>query len=736
MTTDRVPDETTQHHSEATFIGRRQELFRLQVALQRAARGRGGVVLLSGEPGVGKTCLANEFSKFAQMSGGKVLEGRASLNFRAPFGLWRQILQANLIHPESRFDSREEECRFLMPKAPSYEGDIELLDTIRQLAETARIQPLILVLDDLQAADSQSLEGFRLFARELSQWRTLVIGIFRDAEINQSSSFDNLLRDPALRDCERMSIVGFDDLEIRQFVEFHSKTAIDGVLLERLLELTDGNPRLLEIALRLRLVNTASLPLGARLRMLLCTEIESHLEFLSPALREILQTAALIGVTFEVPLLAKLSTHIPVDLLDALADAERSGLTMKGPPGRYRFRQTLVREALYERLSGRDRARLHLQIGNALDEMFTDDTRYLKRIAHHYCEAMMLGCAAKAVIYCKRAAEFAELNGHLEDAAGLFEMALAAMDFDASSSPILRRELGHHLKTVLSARVGDRDQQDGAAPERPAATDCCQMRSSASDHGALRNGFADSNIPYDALEERMEADSTFASLQDYRTGGFSSARLRANGVFPFHPNDRNVFRREGDFWTIKFDGKIVRVKHGIGLSFVLHLLKHPEREFHVLELARLSCPPEATNSVLLSRTERQRQSIPFANTNDSSPLLDRQAKDAYRLRIGELRSDLEEARSFNDTGRMAKTQSELECVESELSKAVGFGGRDRKHPVESQRARVNVTNAIRTTIAKIATQHLSLARHLRLHIHTGYFCSYRPEHTSERIWLF
>ena len=121
---------------------------------------------------------------------------------------------------------------------------------------------------------------------------------------------------------------------------------------------------------------------------------------------------------------------------------------------------------------------------------------------------------------------------------------------------------------------------------------------------------------------------------------------------------------------------------------------------------------------------------------DSNPLLDATAKAEYRRRIDEVRDSLEQAREFNDTEKVAELEKELEFIGIELSRAVGAGGRDRKHRAEDERARVNVTNAIRTLTTKIAAEHPSLGRYLRLTIRTGRFCSYRPDPRSAPRWQF
>jgi hypothetical protein len=121
---------------------------------------------------------------------------------------------------------------------------------------------------------------------------------------------------------------------------------------------------------------------------------------------------------------------------------------------------------------------------------------------------------------------------------------------------------------------------------------------------------------------------------------------------------------------------------------------------------------------------------------NSNPILDPTAKAEYRSRIDELRDALEQAIAFNDSAKAADLERELEFIATELSRAVGAGGRNREHRADDERARVNVTNAIRAVTAKISKEHPSLGRYLRTTIRTGRFCSYHPDPRSSPRWQF
>lgn len=186
-------DASHSENSDSAFVGRKRELSILAAALQRARSGLGSIFLISGEAGTGKTLLVREFSTFARTSGAKVLEGRASIRFRdVPFGVWKQIL-SNQSH---RYDGSQAVSRpveaisaLIVPTpllAVEHQPESELFaTTARALVEYASTQQLVLVLDDLHAADPLSLQAFTVLACELSRVGTLVIGVYRESAIKR-----------------------------------------------------------------------------------------------------------------------------------------------------------------------------------------------------------------------------------------------------------------------------------------------------------------------------------------------------------------------------------------------------------------------------------------------------------------------------------------------------------------------------------------------------------------------
>jgi hypothetical protein len=749
--------------SNSPFVGRKRELCTLGAALQRARTGLGSIFLLSGEAGVGKTLLTTEFADFARTGGAKVLEGRANVRFRdaLPFGVWKQILSDRpLGHDSSQADFRRiDSTSALVPEPLQPFADCrtnpELFETTaRVLVEHARTQPLILVLDDLYAADSLSLEAFRVFARELSRFGTIVIGVYRDLEINRLQEFADLLADPVIRDSKRISLAAFDDEETRQFVQSRTAGPVEEGTLGALRAFTEGNPRLLDIALRHHLLDETPLGSGKWLAGLLRAEIEAHLENLSAQAKEILSTASLSGVEFRLSSLAHVLKQGPGELLDSLQEAEQSGLLRRTEiPGTYRFRQTLVQEILYAELTGAGRARLHKRFGEVLEALHPHDGAFVERIAHHFYEAALLGCADKAADYCSRAAAQADCGSRVDDAVRFYQMALVALELQGSN-PAAMLDLQAKLDEVSSRRTPSLSP-DGRKSQ-PSRLGGSASKTEAAGPKAGRKGEQTIQSKLSSrgrveFSQEVEASAFSPALPPVRpdAGGADDSvkrvedRARAprsdqSVARPLPDIKENTFRREGDFWTLTFEERILRLKHSNGLVFVAHLLQHPDRDFHVAQLVALlpSARAHHAEAVYISRSDKERLGMHAVSGTDSNPILDATAKAEYRRRIEELRDGVEEAKGFNDTARAADLEKELEFIALELSRAVGARGRDRKHRAENERARVNVTNAIRTLTAKTAKEHPSFGRYLRLTIRTGSFCSYRPDPRSTPHWRF
>jgi hypothetical protein len=199
-----------------------------------------------------------------------------------------------------------------------------------------------------------------------------------------------------------------------------------------------------------------------------------------------------------------------------------------------------------------------------------------------------------------------------------------------------------------------------------------------------------------------------------------------------HPlEEGNVFRREGEYWTIAYQGTVFRLKDAKGLHYIAYLLRHPGLEIHVADLVaatdKRQVDPAAKSYLRMSKTQLAELHLQVSRLGTAGTMLDSQAKAAYQRRLHDLQEDLEEAQRFSDPARAAKAQAEIAFIANELCAAYGLGGRVRQAADSVEKIRKAVTNRIRESLTKIQHAQPALWRHLFNSIKTGAFCSYTPE---------
>jgi hypothetical protein len=191
----------------------------------------------------------------------------------------------------------------------------------------------------------------------------------------------------------------------------------------------------------------------------------------------------------------------------------------------------------------------------------------------------------------------------------------------------------------------------------------------------------------------------------------------------------NLFRKEGDYWTLAYQGRTCHIKDTRGLRAIAVLLHTPGQEQHVLDI--LTALGEG------QRTARRQESgvaTPGAPQGDLGATLDPTAKTAYKHRLLDLHATLAEAQRCHDLARAAQAQAEIDWLSSELAAALGLGGRDRPVGADAERARSTVTKAIKAAVHKIRQHHPALGHHLATHLKTGLFCQYRLAPDQPTCW--
>jgi hypothetical protein len=197
---------------------------------------------------------------------------------------------------------------------------------------------------------------------------------------------------------------------------------------------------------------------------------------------------------------------------------------------------------------------------------------------------------------------------------------------------------------------------------------------------------------------------------------------------------RNLFRREGEYWTISYEGAVVRLRDAKGLRHLARLLARPGQEFHAVDLEAAESQPGPVAPVAPRGRAGDGELMVRRDLGDAGALLDATAKAAYQARLVELRAELEEAEEFNDPARATRARQEMDFLVAELARAVGLGGRDRRAAAHAERARLNVTRAIRAAMANLTRANPALGRHLAATVRTGRYCAYTPDPRLPITW--
>jgi serine/threonine protein kinase/class 3 adenylate cyclase len=467
------PDEANplDRLSSGVFVGREDQLERLRHGVDDALSGRGGVLLLVGEPGIGKTRTSDELVTYARMRGAQAIWGLCYEGEGAPpYWPWMQIIRAYAQEQDPKqlmsqmgpgaadiadIVSEVRERLPGLPESPKLapeQARFRLFDSIASFLKNAsQEQPLVLVLDDLHWADQPSLLLLQFLAREIESSRILVLGTYRDVELGRKHPLEQTLAELArMNTGDRVLLRGLSDADVARFVELSAGRTPPPALVEAVYRETEGNPFFVHEVVRLlqsdgRLENpekvaswSVEIPQGVR------QVVGRRLDGLDEDCNRILTVASIIGREFDARILAdaaELSEDRTLELLETAEDARIIG-EMERAPGRYRFSHALIRETLYDEVRTTRRVRLHRRIGEVLEERHREHPeQHLAELAYHFCEAAPGGDLDKAIAYAQRAARRAIQSLAFEEGADHLERALSALEAADTPDRQLRCEL-------------------------------------------------------------------------------------------------------------------------------------------------------------------------------------------------------------------------------------------------------------------------------------------------------
>jgi hypothetical protein len=477
------------------MVGRAAEQALLARAWTRVKAGERQVLLVSGEPGIGKTRLVTETARAAHADGGTVLLGSCDEDVGLPYRPFVEALRHYVVHaPQdvlaAHVRAHKGELVRLVPELAERVPDLPKPQVAE--AETERYllfeaatgllsagseqQPIVLVLEDLHWAGTPELLLLKHVVRSSMPRHLLVLATYRESELTRTHPLTAVLADLHREtNVERIALHGLDDAAVVALVTATAghDLAQNGVALAHALHAeTEGSPFFIGEILRHLAESGAifqeggqwtfkgdvaglGIPEGVK------QVIGRRLTRLSEPTNKVLSLASVIGRQFDLALLTRLGELSEDATLDALDEAIAAGLVAEVPrnPDHFSFSHALIRATLYEELSAARRARLHRRVGEALEELTgTDPSARIDELAHHWLAATQVSDQAKAVRYARQAGERALAGLAFEEAAAHYERALAVLE--------PRDRDGERLRCDLLLALGDAQRRAGNAEYR------------------------------------------------------------------------------------------------------------------------------------------------------------------------------------------------------------------------------------------------------------------------------
>ncbi|WP_214105276.1 BTAD domain-containing putative transcriptional regulator [Acrocarpospora catenulata] len=416
--------------AEQLFFGRDAELAALRRTAVEVAAGESRIVLISGEPGAGKSTLLGHLMADLDPAVWRVACGRCPeedgappawawvetlrrLAAQVPLGQYEQALAPLLSEGQIPHQDDAATGRFRLHRA--------VCSWLREMTGDgpADGRALAVVLDDLHRGDAETLGLLTTVAEELATSRILLVAAYRPSEVSQAQS--DSLAQLATRSPVRLPLAGLSAADVKLLVTAVCDRPVDPDMLDSLAERTGGNPFYVRESARLLASEgqIGAVPDGVR------DVLRRRLARLPAPAVSVLRLAAVVGREAEVEVLIGAADTDEDGVLDALEAGVLTGLLTEPSPGRVRFTHALVRDTLYQDLSGLRRSRTHARVADIVERLRPTD---LPALAHHYARAATSGTAERAMEYSIRAAELATRRYAHDTAAGLLTQALECFD--------------------------------------------------------------------------------------------------------------------------------------------------------------------------------------------------------------------------------------------------------------------------------------------------------------------
>jgi tetratricopeptide (TPR) repeat protein/tRNA A-37 threonylcarbamoyl transferase component Bud32 len=421
---------------KATMVGRETEWTRLQESIHQCAQGAGGVALVAGDMGVGKTRLMREASVYARLKGFRVLSGQCEAGEGIPYKPFAeaalQYLRSATVAALSRSLAAElvklsaaiaEHLNDVAPHPPlePRQERARLFEAVGQFLRgvAEREAPLILLVDDLHRVDEPTAALLLHLARQCRDTRLLIVGGYRDVEVELNPHLENaLIEMNRERLCQDISLSGLTENEVRALLADLMDAECSPDFSRAIYQQTQGNPFFIEETLRDLIEDNALYLQGGEWRVKEATQIQlpetvqaavwQRLRRLSEECQRLLTTAAVVGQQFTFEVLTEVTRVPEMTLLDWLDEVLSAKLVSEGKEGSqvvYRFRHAAIREALYGSLNLRRKVMLHGQVGLALEELSGGREEVYGALAHHFSQS---DHADKAAFYSMKTGQQAQ----------------------------------------------------------------------------------------------------------------------------------------------------------------------------------------------------------------------------------------------------------------------------------------------------------------------------------------
>jgi DNA-binding winged helix-turn-helix (wHTH) protein len=469
--------------ARSPFVGRSAPLERLRAALRDASAGRGSVCLAVGEAGIGKTRLIEELLADADPGSLRVAWAHCQAGHAPPLWPFVQLLRAlhetlrasadragtlALVESLARLLTELEGAALAVLPASSGLGKLapgvdaeakhRTFDSItRALTQVAQHTPCALVIDDLHWADAATLELLRFWIDRCPRTRVVFVGALRDvdAEAQPNRHLSELL---GHRNCQRIALTRLVESDVQSYVRALLPDE-DGALTSAVLHKSEGNPFfMVELT---RVLREAERPQAERLRVpeAALSLLRQRVRALDDSARGVLSSAAVIGRSFELGLLARVCELAPSAVMESLdaAIASAAVLPVRESKTWFAFGHELLKDVLYESLAPAERRACHLRVGQLLEQRSESGTGLpASLLAHHFYSALPDSDPRQAVRYCINASEIA-INGYAySDAARALGQAREALSL--LPNPSTRLSLALLLRQTLCARVCREDE--------------------------------------------------------------------------------------------------------------------------------------------------------------------------------------------------------------------------------------------------------------------------------------